>query len=239
MDFLIELIRRDRFIIESGSHNRDSIIIVLEGQFSCTIDGKTFIASPDDVCVFYRETVFERSVLQSLRCVYIQFESFPLLLPTGILTTADPARAKNTISHLAQAVAQENAELCDHLLNDLFLMNKYQPGSAAITDSVVTECIALMENELSSSLSLDGLSQRLAISKQWLIQRFKRSTGKTPMEYLTALRISQGKRLLKDTLLPVGEIAVLCGFENVYYFSNRFKHATGLSPMAYRKMTDL
>lgn len=124
MDFLIEMISRDRFIIESGSHKRDSIIIVLDGQFSCTIQQNTFTVSPGDICVFYRETVFERKVLQPIRCVYIQYEFFPLPLPTGLLKTADPARTQNTILHLTQAVIQENTELAAHFLDDLFLMHK-------------------------------------------------------------------------------------------------------------------
>jgi transcriptional regulator GlxA family with amidase domain len=83
------------------------------------------------------------------------------------------------------------------------------------------------------------LAEKFSISKQGLIRKFKKVTHKTPMEYLAYTRIDQSKLLLRDTSLSVSEIAGKCGFENVYYFSNCFKGATGLSPTAYRSLLDL
>ena len=73
------------------------------------------------------------------------------------------------------------------------------------------------------------------MSKQGLILAFKRSVGKTPIEYLNYVRLQNGKELLKNTDNSVGEIAELCGFSNVYYFSNIFKNHIGISPNMFRK----
>ena len=78
MQFLSEIIHRNQFVIENGSHWRDAIIIVLEGTFECSISEKSFVAGPNDVCVFHQDVVFIRKVLKPLRCVYIQFDSFPM-----------------------------------------------------------------------------------------------------------------------------------------------------------------
>lgn len=239
MEFLSEIIRRERFLIEDGSHKRDSVIIVLEGRFSFSIGSEQHMAEPYDICVFHRETVFRRRVLEPLRCVYLQFEKFPVELTDGKLPTADPERARNTIDHLSRAVQAENRELTAHYLRDLYFLNKYRDDNHGSEDGIVAACVALLEREYARRISLDTLCRQYAISKQGLIRKFRRHTGKTPVEYLLAVRLSQSKRLLRDTNLSVGQVAERCGFENVYYFSNFFKRSTGETPTNYRKLLDI
>jgi len=239
MDFISEIIHRESFVIEYGSHVRDAIIIVLEGQFTCTIHGRSYTAFPKDICVFRKDTLFERKVLEPIRCVYIQFEEFPTPLRSGLLKTADPVRTENTIGHLFHAVTEQNKELTEHFLRDIFLL--HQPPEAALdpADPIISGCIAYFSRHYSERITLDMLAEKFSISKQGLIRRFKKVTRKTPMEYLAYTRIDQSKLLLRDTSLSVSEIAGKCGFENVYYFSNFFKRAVGLSPTAYRELIDL
>ena len=239
MDFISDIIRRDSFVIEYGSHVRDSIIIVLEGQFTCTIHGHSYTAFQNDICVFCKDTLFERKVLTPIRCVYIQFAEFPTPLRSGLLKTADPARTENTIRHLLQAVTEQNKELTEHFLRDIFLL--HQPPEAALdpADPIVSGCIAYFSSHCAERITLDMLAEKFSISKQGLIRKFKKVTRKTPMEYLAYIRVDQSKLLLRDTALSVSEIAGKCGFANVYYFSNCFKGATGLSPTAYRSLLDL
>lgn len=236
MEFLSEIINRETFLIEHGSHVRDSIIIVLEGEFCCTIGSKSFTVAKHDICVFRKETVFDRKVLKKLRCVYIQFEAFPISLQPGLLQTADPVRTENSIGYLAKAVEDGNQELTSHFLWDILYLHRSRSHA---TDPMVADCIAYFHRHYSQHICLDTLVQKYAISKQGLIQKFRKSVQKTPMEYLSMLRVNQSKLLLRDTALSVSQIAEACGFENVYYFSNCFKRHTGASPSAYRKLLDL
>ena len=239
MEFLSEIIHRDKFVIENGFHTRDGIIIVLQGRFDCVIHGKVYQAGPGDICVFHGNTVFQRHVVQPIRCVYLQFDPLPLPLPPGLLETADAARTANTISHLAEAVITEDRVLTEHFIRDIFLMHRGEATSSPVFDPTVAGCIRVFEQCYAERITLDDLAQRFSLSKQGLIQKFRRITGKTPMEYLTAIRLTNAKQLLRDTSLPIGEVALRCGFENVYYFSNFFKRMTGVRPSAYRKLNDL
>lgn len=239
VEFLSEIIHRDKFIIENGYHTRDAIIIVLGGEFVCTILGKQFHARPGDICIFHGGSEFQRRVLQPIRCVYLQFEPFPMALPPGLLETADPARTANTVAHLADAVMAEDRELTEHFIRDILLLHRSNEAGLPISDPIVAGCIRIFRQRYASQLSLDELAKRFSISKQGLIQKFRRATQKTPMEFLASIRLTHGKQLLRDTTLPVGEIAHRCGFENVYYFSNFFKRLTGVRPSDYRKLNDL
>lgn len=239
MNYISEIIRRDQFLIESGSHSRDAIIIVLEGAFRCSIDDQQYIAQSGDICVFHALQNFQRQVLHPMRCLYIQFEPFPIPLPTGILKTADPVRTQNTLVHLEQAVATENSRLIEHLIWDVFLMLRSHAANQSSPDETVSKCIDIFSQHYSQRISLDSLSKKLSITKQGLIQKFKKQTGVTPMVYLSGIRLDRSKQLLKNTDLPITEIARQCGFENVYYFSSHFKKQTGISPTDYRKLMAL
>ena len=239
MEFLSEIIHRDKFIIESGSHTRDAIIIVLSGKFRCTIDNRNILAERGSICVFHANRVFHREVLEPIRCVYLQFEPFPMALPSGLLQSTDPVRTENTIAHLANAIERDDRELTDHFVRDIFLFHRSYEAELPGADPIVSGCIRIFRQRYASQISLDELAKEFSISKQGLIQKFRRTTQKTPMEYLSSIRVTHSKQLLRDTDLPVGEIARRCGFENVYYFSNFFKRMTGVRPSVYRKLNDL
>ena len=58
--------------------------------------------------------------------------------------------------------------------------------------------------------------------------------GVPPGQYLQQFRIGKARELLISSTLSVGEIAVRCGFDDLFYFSNLFRRLTGVSPRGYR-----
>lgn len=235
MRFLVENISREKFIIENGHHKRNSVIIVLEGVFTCTAEGKTFVATDNDVCVFPKTVLFSRQVIKPLKCIYLQFDEFPLSLPFGLLPCYDLARKNSSVSLLKEAVETQNLDLCEHYLKDIFLLYSSREEKE-MKDEIILGCTKFFEDNLEKSITIEELSQKFNISAQGLIKKFKKHLGKTPMDYLFALRITRGKEMLKNTDLPIFEIAERCGFKNGYYFSNFFKKKVGISPSSYRKM---
>ncbi|MBO5050865.1 MAG: helix-turn-helix transcriptional regulator [Clostridia bacterium] len=235
-----EIINRKEFWVKSGSHPRDSLIIVLEGSFRCTISGISYLASPRDICVFRGGTYFERAVISPITCIYVQLDALPFAAVDGIMPIHDRVRKNNTIQYLEQAIKEQQLALTKHLVEDIFLIHAYEQGNHyTCTDDIVSGCIDFLEKNYSTKIHLDELANHFHISKQWLISKFKKHVKKTPIQYLQDIRLQYGKELLRDTDLPVGEIAAACGFENVYYFSSSFKRSIGLSPLEYRKKQQL
>lgn len=64
---------------------------------------------------------------------------------------------------------------------------------------------------------------------------FEQRYGMTPRAYVTYLKMELAKELLFSEKYTVTQIAALCGFENIYYFSTLFKKHTGQTPTEYRK----
>ncbi len=234
MKFLSEIIVRENFVIEYGSHVMDSVLVVLEGRFVFSIHGVSYTAEKNDICIFPKDTVFERIVQDKIKCIYLQFDAFPMPISSGLLKTKDPARTQNTIEHLTRSVIEKNEEMAKHFMMDILLLHNAPPVNTMSDDPIVSACIAYFGEHCKEYITLDVLVKKFFISKQSLILKFKKHTGKTPMEYLNFIRIDSAKLLLRDTSLSIGEIAAKCGFDNIYYFSNCFKTATGISPSRYK-----
>lgn len=82
--------------------------------------------------------------------------------------------------------------------------------------------------ELASVARLSGLS----VSR--LAHLFKEETGVTVRQFLELQRLQHAEQLLRMSSLSVAEIAFSVGFEDPFYFSNRFRLRTGKSPSEFR-----
>ncbi|CUH95682.1 hypothetical protein P22_1759 [Propionispora sp. 2/2-37] len=76
---------------------------------------------------------------------------------------------------------------------------------------------------------------KLSLSHNRITQLFYKQYGKTPVEYLNALRIEMAKELLADTQDSILHIALLCGFNSLSTFYDMFKRLTDTSPGGYRQ----
>ena len=56
------------------------------------------------------------------------------------------------------------------------------------------------------------------------------------MESYYAITGGRYKKLLVNTDLSVGGIALKCGYDNAYYFSNAFQHQTAYRLSEYKKI---
>jgi AraC-like DNA-binding protein len=81
-------------------------------------------------------------------------------------------------------------------------------------------------NELAASHGLSPATFR----RYW-----SRMSRIPPAQYLSRLRLREARRLLVETSLPIGEIALHCGFEDPLYFSRKFRKEAGLSARTYRE----
>lgn len=85
------------------------------------------------------------------------------------------------------------------------------------------------------SVSLTELAQHTGVSPATLGRLFAQHCGKTPMAYVTEMRMELAKNFLRTSVLSIKEIAARTGYENPLYFSSAFRRYTGLSPKAFRR----
>ena len=85
-------------------------------------------------------------------------------------------------------------------------------------------------------LTCDDVARYCHFNTKYLNRIFKAQTGKTLLEYIHEVRITEAERLITETTLSLDEIASTLGFANEYYFNSFFKKYTTVSPGAYRKL---
>ncbi|MGN0651105.1 MAG: helix-turn-helix domain-containing protein [Oscillospiraceae bacterium] len=96
---------------------------------------------------------------------------------------------------------------------------------------------AFMEREYANQITAAELIRLSNYSARHFNRLFYTAYGTTPMNYLADIRIRRACALLRETALPIAEIAVQCGFGDPNYFSRIFRKKTGITPSKYRTQT--
>lgn len=89
-------------------------------------------------------------------------------------------------------------------------------------------------NYYDPDLSIGKLARSFGYSPNYIQRRFLRTEGITPKAYLQQIRMKAAVRFLRKKKYLLKEIASLCGFRDVHYFSNTFKRYYGCSPKFYK-----
>ena len=98
----------------------------------------------------------------------------------------------------------------------------------------VVEVKEYLEQHYADKITLDELSKQFFINKYYLTRVFKEQFGQSITAYLTSLRITHAKQLLRFSEKSVEEIGLECGLGQLHYFSRVFKEVEGVPPSIYR-----
>jgi AraC-like DNA-binding protein len=99
----------------------------------------------------------------------------------------------------------------------------------------VGNVISALENDFSKDWKLDELLNIAHMSRSNLMRIFRKATGQTPIDYLVRLRIQKSMEMLRNTDLPITEIALEVGFNDSNYFTRSFRKVMSQTPRQYRK----
>lgn len=101
--------------------------------------------------------------------------------------------------------------------------------------SLIKKCVNYIHEHYNQNLTLDEVAEHAGLNPSYFSSLFKKDTGVNFSGFLMNLRIENAKQLLKNTNLPLVDIAVETGFDNQSYFSYVFKKSTSMSPRQYRQ----
>ena len=107
-------------------------------------------------------------------------------------------------------------------------------GMKSEIDPAVQAVMDAFSSDLAHGWTLDGLAQRVQLSRSYLVRLFRRHTGLSPMAWLTQRRAERAAVLLVTTTRPIIEIATGVGWADPGYFARRFRAAYGLPASEYR-----
>ena len=92
-----------------------------------------------------------------------------------------------------------------------------------------------IEANLEGDPSIVDIAAECGLSSSHFAKAFKRTTGAPPHAWLSRRRIERAKQLLRETNLPLAEIALACGFVDQSHLSRMFAKNEGCSPGRWRR----
>jgi len=101
-------------------------------------------------------------------------------------------------------------------------------------DAVVRQTLLYLNEYYASRVRVEEVADALHVSYRHLARVFRRETGLTVVEKLNDIRIRQAKKLLKDTDLPMRQIAAAVGLKNEFYLSALFRRLAMVTPSEFR-----
>ncbi|MBE7047102.1 MAG: AraC family transcriptional regulator [Ruminococcaceae bacterium] len=121
------------------------------------------------------------------------------------------------------------------ILYDIFYKITAERKKQYIETSFVKKAMVYMDRKFNKPITVKDVTEYVGYSESYFITKFTEQTGISPKQYLQETRMKRAKEVLETGLYSVSEISDMCGYKNIYHFSNAFKKTTGLSPSQYMK----
>jgi AraC-like DNA-binding protein/quercetin dioxygenase-like cupin family protein len=131
----------------------------------------------------------------------------------------------------------EYASICLwHMLGSFRYLSQFRKIYEYKQHDKIEKSIHFMRSCMNKKLSLEDLADHCGLSVSQFCLLFKKRTARTPLDYLTHLKIQHASKLLDFSDLRISEIASQTGYSDPFYFSRVFSKVMGLSPRAYRNL---
>lgn len=235
-------------------HRSIEIFLVLEGRMDFYIDSRLHRLSEGQFILVNSNEV------HSIDCPDPNF-TLVLQIPRGLFETciddvdnlqfsrsgADDAALAVLIRRMQEAYACRQSGYLFQILGDF-----YQLMYLLVTDYRILEVdeqrkkqnrnldrLSHITNYIQANyredLTLEGVAHIFGFSPAYLSRMFQKYAGINYKTYISDLRTQAGYRLLMNTDLQVGEIALECGFPDSRSFAKAFRRRFGLPPAEYRR----
>ena len=109
-----------------------------------------------------------------------------------------------------------------------------QPRDQAQTSRIAIRIAQFLQAH-AATVTLGDLAAEFHYTPEYTSRLVKQTTGQTFIQLLTRIRLENAERLLRDTALPVAEIAAAVGYDSSEHFIRTFRKHTGETPSSYRQ----
>ena len=113
------------------------------------------------------------------------------------------------------------------------ILSNLKPGKP-IDSRRMSRVMAFVDQHIEQNLTVADLAEVACMSQAHFARSFKTTTGRSPHEFVSGVRLVLAKQMLADRHLPISDIALSVGFSSQSNFSRAFRDTTGMTPRAWR-----
>jgi AraC family transcriptional regulator len=241
--FCISFVRKGNFLFNVFRHSLDSYngcVLVTKPGYERTVTHTHAI--PDECTIFDFKIDFYKELLQQYEGVRFfgdndlhstlvkttaatEFLHFHIL--RMILTRAgSKLEIDNGVMDIIEKVISDISDYKpDHRINTR--LKKNHLSTIEMAKDYITE-------HFTDDISLLDIARHCYVSPFHFSRLFKTFTSYSPHRFLLSIRLQNAAMLLRNTSLPIADIAFTSGFNSIEYFTAAFKQEYKAPPGAYR-----
>jgi AraC-like DNA-binding protein len=107
--------------------------------------------------------------------------------------------------------------------------------SQSIQDPQVQKAVQALHEDCARQWTLEALASHAGLSRTSLAERFRKTMGNTPLNYLRSVRMQKAMGVLSQSERSLEQIAQEVGYQDAFSFSKVFKRTVGVAPRAFRQ----
>ena len=228
------------------------ITYVDDGSLITDIDGKEYTLNPQEI-IFYAPGQ-EHSQRTTTTCSYLTIvfdmdidKKETELLKNKIFKASQKeadilswfnksSKEYNSLTALALTSAVQ-IFIVSLLTNDQNSSNKpiLTKMQQKYDNELLGEIALYIQENIYSAINVEDICQRFSLSRSSIQTLFAKNLNTSPKQYISDLKFAKAKQMIKESTYSISEIARICGFSSIHYFSRVFKEKYGITPTSYAK----
>lgn len=105
-----------------------------------------------------------------------------------------------------------------------------QENNHRISSKFICDIIQYLNQNIDQKVTLEMIEKKFACNRNQINREFQRELNTTVMKYLVWMRMQLASTILRDTEVPLAEVALRVGYSDVSYFSRTVKTHFGKTP---------
>lgn len=237
-------------------HPEIELLYCIEGSYPVSVDHQTYQLQAGDLCVV--GSMVSHEILRNP----VPCQALTIMLGPVLLGEYFRALAENTFSPVYSLAAdsmlrlllEETARINRtrttfsdlHLIGNLYRIsallceqhqNEQTPVQDLKTVMKIEQALTLIYNHYTENITVEDAAKVSGYSKSNFCAAFKKVVGDSFHHVLNQHRVNNACHLLRETALPIGDIALSVGFPDSKSFCRAFKQFLQTSPGTYRKLS--
>lgn len=223
----------------SARNRKNHIIgISLSGSSHHSFQNQSFVLSRNCIYFFNQKDDYDAEVYEAGESFSVHFTTYGDIENDSFCISIENIDEIVSMLQKAEKLSRISGNGDLALLSTLYkicdVFEKAKQRAYFPTDMRIRAAKDYIDTNFKDADCLRSAIDKCGLSSRRFGDLFNGAFGTTPNKYLILRRIENAKSMLETQGLTVSEVAELCGFSDVYYFSKVFKQVCGVSPSKWK-----
>lgn len=245
-------VRNQNYHFEGEKHNYWELTFIDHGSLSTNVDNEMYMLKELDLILyapnqFHTQSNDSNQPCSSLTILFeMDFVDDYLLTNRVYHAHRDIHKAlqnfikvsNNTMMYEHELMLCYLKELIIRILQYDFLSSSpvaSSPMQQKFENELLNEVLIYINDHIYDQLTIEEICLKFSISRSSLQTLFKNNLNIAPKHYISNLKLTKSKILIKESVYTISEISAMLGFTSIHYFSRKFKQEFGITPSDYSK----